>query len=67
MKIELSGALIHALTLVFVALKLTGTIDWSWWWVVSPSLISFGFAIVLLAILGLVSLGAGVGSSHDTA
>lgn len=24
------------LTLMFVALKLTGNIDWSWWWVLSP-------------------------------
>jgi hypothetical protein len=26
----------HALTLLFVAFKLTGVIDWSWWWVWSP-------------------------------
>lgn len=24
------------LTLIFVTLKLTKTIDWSWWWVLSP-------------------------------
>lgn len=24
------------LTIVFIVLKLTGYIDWSWWWVVSP-------------------------------
>lgn len=24
------------LTLLFIALKLTGYIDWSWWWVTSP-------------------------------
>ena len=24
------------LTLLFVGLKLTGHIDWSWWWVLSP-------------------------------
>lgn len=25
-----------ALFIVFVTLKLTGTIDWSWWWVTAP-------------------------------
>ncbi len=28
-----------AMCLLFVALKLTGHIDWSWWWVVSPKLL----------------------------
>jgi hypothetical protein len=25
------------LTIVFITLKLTGNIDWSWWWVLSPT------------------------------
>jgi hypothetical protein len=25
-----------ALTLLFIALKLTGYISWSWWWVLAP-------------------------------
>lgn len=25
-----------ALALLFIALKLTGNIAWSWWWVLSP-------------------------------
>ncbi|WP_339060069.1 hypothetical protein [Tepidibacillus marianensis] len=25
------------LTLIFITLKLTGVIDWSWWWVLSLS------------------------------
>lgn len=24
------------LTILFIALKLTGVITWSWWWVLSP-------------------------------
>lgn len=24
------------LSIVFIALKLTGFIDWSWWWVLAP-------------------------------
>lgn len=37
------------LTIVFIVLKLTGTITWSWWWVLSPIWISF--MLVLLIIL----------------
>ena len=36
------------LTLVFITLKLTGVIAWSWWWVLAPLWISFGLSIVLL-------------------
>jgi hypothetical protein len=28
------------LLIVFVVLKLTGNIDWSWWWVLSPIWVS---------------------------
>lgn len=37
------------LTILFVALKLTGTIAWSWWWVLSP--IWIGMALVLSLLL----------------
>ena len=30
------------LFLIFLVLKLTNLIDWSWWWVFSPIWISFG-------------------------
>ena len=46
------------LTIVFVALKLTKVIAWSWWWVLSPVLIELGIAlaaIILLAILLLTN------------
>lgn len=41
------------LAIVFITLKLTGYIDWSWWWVLSPLWIPFVvvmFVIVLLAM-----------------
>ncbi len=34
------------LTVLFVALKLCGVIDWSWWWVLSPIPITLGIALV---------------------
>ena len=46
------------LTVLFIGLKLTGYIDWSWWWVLSPIWISFvvGISIILIAgvVLGVV-------------
>ena len=44
-------SVINLVTLVFVALKLTGQIDWSWWWVLSPQWISLGFAIVAILVI----------------
>lgn len=37
------------LTILFIALKLTKVITWSWWWVLAP--IWIPFAIVLLFII----------------
>jgi len=44
------------LTIVFIVLKITKYIDWSWWWVVSPIWISFSIAIsvVVLIFVGAV-------------
>lgn len=36
------------LTVLFIGLKLTGYIAWSWWWVLSPLWISAGIAVVVL-------------------
>lgn len=38
------------LTVLFVALKLMGHIDWSWFYVLLPVIISFGFYAFLLII-----------------
>jgi len=44
------------LTIVFIVLKLMGTITWSWLWVLSPLWIAnpFLIAFVLLVVLALV-------------
>lgn len=31
----------NLLTLLFIALKLLGKIDWSWWFVLSPTILVF--------------------------
>ena len=40
------------LTLIFITLKLIGTITWSWWWVLSPLWIPLAI-ILLIAVLAL--------------
>ncbi len=43
------------LFLIFMTLKLTGNIDWSWWWVTSPLWIPF-VAAVILGIVGVIAI-----------
>ncbi|MGY4795348.1 transmembrane Fragile-X-F protein [Lysinibacillus fusiformis] len=43
----------EVLTIVFVVLKLTDVITWSWWLVLLPAILSFS----LYAMIGLVKLG----------
>jgi len=42
------------LFVVFLVLKLTGEIDWSWWWVTSPLWIPIVAVLVLIAIVLVV-------------
>lgn len=44
------------LAAVFTALKLTHTISWSWWWVLSPLWVMVG--VVLLIFAGIVVTAA---------
>ena len=45
-----------ALTLVFITLKLTDQIDWSWGWVLAPIWIPWVIIISILAIFTLFVL-----------
>jgi hypothetical protein len=44
------------LTVLFIGLKLTGHISWSWWWVLSPLWISLLLAVVILGIAAIILL-----------
>lgn len=44
------------LTILFIGLKLTNYINWSWWWVLSPIWISFSIFLILLIIIGVMFL-----------
>lgn len=41
------------LELIFITLKLLGKIDWSWWWVLSPTWIPL--LILLIVIAGIIA------------
>jgi hypothetical protein len=42
------------LTLIFITLKLTGHIAWSWWWVLSPLWIPVVIVLLIAIIAGIV-------------
>lgn len=44
------------LQILFIGLKLTNYINWSWWWVFSPFLISTALTLVILAIIITVAI-----------
>jgi hypothetical protein len=41
------------LFLIFMTLKLTDNIDWSWWWVTSPLWIPVVILLVVFAVIGI--------------
>ena len=59
-KSQSSESGIGFLFILFLILKLTGAINWSWWWVTSPLWIPFalafslGFVVIIIAIIALL-------------
>lgn len=43
------------LTILFIALKLTHVINWSWWWVLSPLWISASIVILVLIVAVIIA------------
>ena len=50
--------ILGTLFLVFLVLKLTGNIDWSWWWVTSPLWIPIALLTSVLVVIAFVILTA---------
>lgn len=44
------------LTILFIGLKLSGHIAWSWLWVLSPMWIPFVVLLLVLALAGAVAI-----------
>jgi hypothetical protein len=49
-------SVIGLLGVLFIGLKLTGYITWSWWWVLAPFWGGLALALVILLIIGVVAL-----------
>lgn len=47
------------LAIVFITLKLTGYIAWSWWWVLAPLWMPLAVGLAILAIVFVVAALAG--------
>lgn len=43
------------LTIVFIVLKLTHVISWSWFWVLAPTIIPAAIGIIILVILFVIA------------
>ena len=54
------------LFLIFLTLKLTGLISWSWWWVTSPLWIPIALALsILIIIASVIIIALALGFSGD--
>ena len=51
--VQVGPGFLGLLTIVFITLKLTGYIAWSWWWVLAPL---WGGAVLFLAIVAIFLL-----------
>lgn len=52
------GTLPLVLFVVFLACKLAGVIDWSWWWVTAPLWLPPALVVAVLTLLALTGVGA---------
>lgn len=50
------------LAVLFIGLKLTGYIDWSWWWVLAPLWIGWAVVLGVIAIIGVIAAIVAVAS-----
>lgn len=66
MKPEKTGtSLATILGIVFIILKLTGYITWSWWWVLAPFWVPMGFVLAVLLIVGIFGVVAAALSKNN--
>ena len=55
------------LTLVFIVLKLTRVISWSWWWVLAPAWIPIALGLLLIVasvVCGKIKMRKGNENLH---
>ena len=52
----ISLGFLEFLTLIFITLKLTGYIGWSWWWVLAPLWIQVAIFVFALGVIVVYAL-----------
>jgi hypothetical protein len=56
--------LFAVLGVIFVVLKLTGLIAWSWWWVLAPFVVNLATFLVVLMVLVIGSVAMTFAEKH---
>lgn len=56
---------LNLLFLVFLVLKLTNVITWSWWWVTAPLWIPVALAVVIFAVIFVCAIIAAGITNRD--
>ena len=56
------GFFLTALTLIFIFCKLTGHINWSWVWALSPMWIPLAIWLILMLVIGILTYFSEVAS-----
>lgn len=52
-KVSIKFPVLSILGLIFVTLKLTNYITWSWWWVLAPFWMPIAIVVIIAGILGI--------------
>jgi hypothetical protein len=47
---------VSLLTILFIGLKLTNYINWSWWIILSPMIVIFGLYLCIILVIGVLYL-----------
>lgn len=53
---KVGDLIIGAMGVLFIGLKLTGHIDWSWWWVLAPFWVPWALIALLLTAAAVMSV-----------
>lgn len=54
--VNINPGFLGILGLIFITLKLTDYIDWSWWWVLAPIWIPLAVVATVFVIMGIAVL-----------
>lgn len=58
-EVKSGGVFLPLLAVLFIGLKLTGYIGWSWWWVLAPIWLPAAFVIVVFIFIVVIAVSMG--------